>query len=121
MKKTFRLLGMALLVVVLCVSVSSCSKDDEDEDANVSNYVTGIVGTWAEYEEDGTLHYYWVFNSDGTGSYGDDEEKFYYGWETPTSFYIGNYWHCNVITLTKKLFVFHIKEEGKGPTLHRVK
>ena len=29
--KTFRLIGMALLAVVMCVNFTSCSNDDEEE------------------------------------------------------------------------------------------
>ena len=29
--KTFRLIGMALLAVVMCVNFTSCSDDDEEE------------------------------------------------------------------------------------------
>ena len=120
MKKLLVLFSMTLLTVVLCVGVSSCNKDDDNDDnENVSNYVTGIVGTWASYYN-GEIDECIVFNSDGTGSW--DGESFRYGWDSPTSFHLSIYgWHCNIITLTKKLLVFTIVEEGKGPTLQRIK
>lgn len=47
--KTFRLIGMALLAVVMCVNFTSCSDNDEsDVDSN------SIVGFWkiASYDDD---------------------------------------------------------------------
>ena len=32
--KTFRLIGMALLAIVMCVNFASCSDDDEEEERN---------------------------------------------------------------------------------------
>ena len=40
--KTFRLIGMALLAVVMCVNFTSCSDDDEEEQGETFN----IEGTW---------------------------------------------------------------------------
>lgn len=49
MKKTYRRIGMVLLVI-LCYGISACSDDDnEDSSALVASYhkiKTGIVGTW---------------------------------------------------------------------------
>ena len=46
--KTFRLIGMALLAVVMCVNFTSCSDDESDVDSN------SIVGFWkiASYDDD---------------------------------------------------------------------
>ena len=40
--RTFRLIGMALLAVVMCVNFTSCSDDDEEEQGETFN----IEGTW---------------------------------------------------------------------------
>ncbi len=39
--KTFRLIGMALLAVVMCVNFTSCSDDDEEQGETYS-----VEGTW---------------------------------------------------------------------------
>ena len=39
--KTFRLIGMALLAVVMCVNFTSCSDDEEEQGETYS-----IEGTW---------------------------------------------------------------------------
>ena len=53
--KTIRFLRVALLIVLLCVGFSSCSKSDDDNGASLSN---PLVGTWrAEYDERGELRY----------------------------------------------------------------
>ena len=117
---------MLVFTLGTAIAFSSCSKDNDDEandEADVSNYVTGIVGTWADYYN-GEMSQCWIFNSDNTLYLreGEYEEKLTYRWDTPTSFYVYNYgWHCNVVTLTKNLLVIFIVEEGKGPTLQRVK
>lgn len=52
--KTFRLLGMALLAVVMCVNFASCSSDDDDEENNGgSTAVSGklllkMTGYWSD-------------------------------------------------------------------------
>ena len=80
MKKTFRMLGMIIIVMLMNVNFSACSSDDED-DNNLP-----IVGTWytenqyevgtdweyteyaeVTYKKDGTLTGYWkVTFEDGT-------------------------------------------------------
>ena len=42
--KTFRLIGMALLAVVMCVNLASCSSDDDEEETS-SEYKL-LLGTW---------------------------------------------------------------------------
>ena len=39
--KTFRLIGMALLAVVMCVNFASCSSDDDEKEISAS-----LEGTW---------------------------------------------------------------------------
>jgi len=54
--KTFRLIGMALLAVVMCANFTSCSSDD-DPDFNYAE----IVGTWYLASEK-----WYSYNADGT-------------------------------------------------------
>ena len=75
--KTIRFLRVALLIVLLCVGFSSCSKSDDDNGASLSN---PLVGTWrAEYDERGELRYWEItFNADfswSTVDYRKDKEK----------------------------------------------
>lgn len=65
--KTFRLIGMALLAIVMCVNFASCSDDDEEETG------TNIVGTWKyTSNEDGTGSF--TFKSNGGLIWDDGEE-----------------------------------------------
>lgn len=70
--KKLRIIGMALLTVVLCLGISSCSNDDEE------NVIGNIVGKWKTewvYEDGdpypaGTTGYcIYTFNPNGTGHY----------------------------------------------------
>ena len=38
--KTFRLIGMALLIVVMCVNFASCSDDEEEPSKNDDGVIT---------------------------------------------------------------------------------
>lgn len=40
--KTLRLIGMALIAVIMCVNFAACSDDDEDESGNAAS----LIGTW---------------------------------------------------------------------------
>ena len=40
--RTFRLIGMTLLMIMLTVNFTACSDDEED----TSSYSTDIVGVW---------------------------------------------------------------------------
>lgn len=66
--KTFRFFA-ALMMAVVCVSLSSCSKDDEDNNGN-----SLLVGTWITEEKNDIL----VFSADGTlvSTHYDGPEKF---------------------------------------------
>ena len=82
-KNVFLLMGLAALLIV---GLSSCSKDDDDDNGNDnSNYSNSIVGgAWHKEEVvkmgDNTLHYYDVYNDDGTMLeylvWFDDKDKF---------------------------------------------
>lgn len=74
--KTFRMVGMALIAILMCVSFSSCSNDDEDEFELSGPYATKIIGTWElTHYGDGKVWIPWTkkttsatFNSNGTYS-----------------------------------------------------
>ena len=74
--KTFRLIGMALIAILMCVSFVSCSNDDEDGLDISGPYSTKIIGTWKlTHLGDGNVWIPWTkqttsatFNSDGTYS-----------------------------------------------------
>ncbi|MBD5288060.1 MAG: hypothetical protein HDS28_03135 [Bacteroides sp.] len=55
MKKTFRMFGMILFVMLMCVGFSACSSDDDENDKNLS-----IVGTWVCENSgvDATIEFY---------------------------------------------------------------
>lgn len=67
--RTFRLIGMTLLMVMLAVNFTACS-DDEDEPNSP------IVGTWVGGEVGYNFEETLVFNNNGTGQW--DEDSFNY-------------------------------------------
>ena len=55
--KTFRLIGMAFIAILMCVNFASCSSDDDETKVNEAAF----EGTWYLYSER------WCgYNSDGT-------------------------------------------------------
>lgn len=40
--KAFRLIGMALFAIMMCVNFTACSSDDDDEE----NFESSLIGTW---------------------------------------------------------------------------
>lgn len=67
--RTFRLLGMALLAIVMCVNFTACSSDDDEKEETGTN----IVGTWKyTSSEDGTGSF--TFKSNGGLVWDDGEE-----------------------------------------------
>ena len=77
--KTFRMIGMALVAMVLCLGMSSCSNDDEEENP-YKDYPQLIVGKWfnftpdasvfLSYQEDGTFNMVGYDNKLGWMEYG---------------------------------------------------
>ena len=56
----------ALLLAMVCISLSSCSKDkDNDESDNVDS---GLVGRWAYFHKTNSGEEWFVFKADGTGT-----------------------------------------------------
>lgn len=84
--KTIRLIGIALLTLLVIVPISACSSDDENGSDNP------LVGTWVEKVTDDSLRDYITFKADGTGFAGDwdkgdryeDVESFRYKYTNTT-------------------------------------
>ena len=73
--KTFRMIGMALFAILMCVNFASCGNDDE----NTEKYSELILGTWKKgdrvtlnFKPDGTLTRYISY-----GIVGDETQE---GW-----------------------------------------
>ncbi|WP_044266488.1 hypothetical protein [Bacteroides timonensis] len=95
--KTLRLIGMAIVAVIMSVNFAACSDDDEEETPT-----NPLIGTW--YEEPDTNGNYMVstYNADGTGS----EKEYYQGkFEEPYSFTYSYDKNTSIVTL-------HYVEEG---------
>ena len=66
--KTFRLIGMTLLMVMLAVNFTACSDDDEIEKiTSEDNTLQLLVGSW-EYKDDESVDTY-QFNADYSYTY----------------------------------------------------
>ena len=61
--KTFRMIGMALFAVLMCVNFTSCSSDDDDE----TQEEFSIVGTWKMIQGDEMDEWTVILREDGTG------------------------------------------------------
>ena len=76
--KTFRMIGMALVAMVLCFGMSSCSNDDEEENP-YKDYPQLIVGQWFNFAPDASM----FLNLKADGSYnlvGYDNREGAWGW-----------------------------------------
>ena len=90
--KTFRMIGMALVAMVLCFGMSSCSNDDEEENP-YKDYPQLIVGQWFNFTP--TASMFLNFKADGTmNAIGLDNEV---GWQEGKSPY---WFNGNTITTT---------------------
>ena len=91
--KTFRMIGMAIVAMVLCFGMSSCSNDDEEENP-YKDYPQLIVGKWFNFTADAStlLNY----QADGTFNVIGYDKKL--GWMS----YDGTYLlKGNVLSLTR--------------------
>lgn len=72
MKKTFRLIGMAIMAVLFSVSLAACGHDDEPDDPD--NHDRDLIGTWVTKDSGTNSGVGWTdeisitFNTDGTYS-----------------------------------------------------
>lgn len=53
----------ALLLAMICISLSSCNKDEDNDD----NDGSALVGTWVWLSETNSEEYWVVFKENGTG------------------------------------------------------
>lgn len=60
--KTFRLIGMAILAVVMSMNLVSCGDDDDSTEISEENLGQLIIGTWIQDGDDDVI----VIKSDGT-------------------------------------------------------
>ena len=83
--KTFRLIGMALLAVVMCVNFTSCSNDDEEESNGGKSTQELLQGVWYDAYTDGYPYfivekgYCYFSNQPSTVYYG---EKYKYTFDS---------------------------------------
>ena len=131
--RTFRLIGMTLLMIMLTVNFTACSDDEED----TSSYSTDIVGVWTIVcdegweiddngekdswkEEDADL--FLKFYEDGTGTHADDQDFNPFTWSITdnkltlnptTSYYEKEVWNISMKDNTMTLEIsgqdFYIK------------
>ncbi|MCM1036673.1 MAG: hypothetical protein NC406_05035 [Bacteroides sp.] len=75
MEKLYKTVLMAMMALIMAVSFSACSDDDDNQPVNPSG--TNIVGTWQKINNSTTdLSVTTLkFNSDGTGVYTYDDAK----------------------------------------------
>ena len=64
--KTFRMIGMALLAILMCVNFTSCSSSDNEEDEPASTNM--LIGTWNKVSEFKRTEY-------ADGSYKENESN----------------------------------------------
>lgn len=88
MKKTFRMVGMFMMAVMMSLTFVACGDDDDDKDVPVdpSNHDTELIGKWVydasgtdedgvDYKDYGSLD----FDADGTFEQYDSWEETYAG------------------------------------------
>ena len=116
--KTFRMIGMALVAVMLGFAMSSCENDDEVDP--YKDYAELIVGKWFNFTPESSM--FSVYNADGTFSTTGWDKDF--GWSQRQSNYVVNgnrlIWKLDeskektvVIEVSKDKFV--IKENLSNP------
>lgn len=61
--KTIKFFAMMIAMLAMSIGFSSCSNDDDPEPEPIEE---GIIGTWTQVEDAGSITF--VFSKDGTGS-----------------------------------------------------
>jgi hypothetical protein len=126
--KTLRLIGMAILAIVMCVNFTACSDNEEDDK---STNAVSLIGKWkietavknGETEEwDG--HPYYVVTD--THFYFTDEDNDIksdyctYTYDADSKVMYGKYvnqdtsWNMNVVSLSNSTASFQWDEDGDG-------
>ena len=79
--KTFRMIGMALVAVMLSFTMSSCEKDDDVDVDPYKDYPQLIVGKWFNFTPEASV--FVNFSADGTyNTIGYDNSEGSMGWQT---------------------------------------
>ena len=101
--RTFRLIGMALLAVVMCVNFTSCSDDDEEEIS------ASLEGTWYYDYGEG-----WELYNGNKEPWSTDPDPWQYS-ESETITLNGKSFkydgeNCTILTLTSKTLIYEVVE-----------
>ena len=134
--KTFKLVGMALLAIMMSFSLAACS-DDDDEFGNATKET--LVGEWQQtwskgydiYDgekdewDEASTYYHIVFNEDGTGYDYEADEPGYkddFTWqlngENITITYMGGKPNVGKIKMSGKTMTLELFEEEDGETYY---
>ena len=128
--KTFRILGMALVAVILGFAMSACSDDDDDYLKELEKeYSRLIVGKWFNINPDMSM--FVEYNTDGTFSqlgytnkkeWRDRSGRYEINGNKIIGEFLGdvNKTNITILDLTNEKFIFEI-EESKESTIYRVK
>ena len=75
--KTFRLIGMALFAVLMCVNYASCSSDDDPTEESTTDLSKTIIGVWVQDGDDDIM----VIKADNTILWYGNEDYYKSGGE----------------------------------------
>jgi hypothetical protein len=70
--KTFRLIGMAVMAVLMCVNFAACSSDDDPTEEPTTDLSKIIIGTWVQDGDDDIM----VIKSDKTLTWYENETDY---------------------------------------------
>lgn len=70
--KTLKLIGIALIAILMCVNFAACCSDDDPNEESVINLSKAIIGTWVQDGDDDIM----VIKSNGTLTWYDDETDY---------------------------------------------
>lgn len=124
--RTFRILA-ALMMAVVCVSLSSCSKDDDSKDSIVGKWklvnTNGAIGTHVEYSSNGTFKYTSTNKPsyEEHGKYKIDGTKLYEMFSDEDEWFVSEIVLLNSTTLTlQELEDDGVTPDGKPYSYQRV-
>lgn len=125
--KTFRLIGMALLAIVLCVNFASCSSDD-DEDSTLKL----LQGVWYDANTDGYPYFIvekdHCYFSDQPSTVNYDEKYKYtfdsktnilycYGYNSEENTYDDDAWLIRVKSISNTNLTIELLDEDDNQTV----
>ena len=124
--KTLRFIGMALVAVILSVSFTACSDDDEDESGSAASLVgkwkietaatNGVTEEWDGYQYYVVTATHFYFTDDET----EKSDYCTYTYDANSKIMHGKYvnqdtdWDMNVVSLSASTASFQWDEEGDG-------